>query len=235
MNFTLEFSARQNVLVTAVAKPNYCNVFLGRLNAFVADNGLGSGDYVGEKTTIASQRAVREAGRHLKEPTKQIAASLRSGTQLELLAGVDVFTMPPKVAALGHAEIKRPFRNRTGEDYPVELDKAVNPAEVRIDTLWTVEDALVRFAEDLDHNVPSSGSELVERAHKTGFGELFPRLTDEEHRHIAEDGKIPLHKRWKDAIKRRDVAVDTLLTHAGLASFTADQAELDQRIAGLIR
>ena len=40
INYTLGFSARQNYLATVLAKPNYCNVFLGRLNAVVADNHL---------------------------------------------------------------------------------------------------------------------------------------------------------------------------------------------------
>ncbi len=235
INFTLEFSARQNVLATVVAKPNYCNVFLGRLNAFVADNGLGSGEYVGEKTTIASQRAIREAGRQLEEPTKQIAASLRGGEQLELLAGVDVFTMPTKVAAEGREKITSPFRDRTGDDYEVELRDAVDLTEVRIDALWTVDEALVRFAKDLDRQVPATGDELVERAHRAGLGELFPRLTAQQEKLIADDGKIPVHKRWREAIERHEVAVDTLLNRAGLASFTADQAQLDDRIAGLIR
>lgn len=235
VNFTLEFSARQNVLATIVAKPNFCNVFLGRLNAYVADNGLGSGEYVGEKTTIASQRAIREAGKQLKEPTKQIAASLRSADQLELLAGVDVFTMPTKVAAEGHEKITSAFRDRTGENYDVELKDTIDPTEARIDVLWTVDDGLVRFARDLDADLPASGSELVDRAHRAGFGELFPRLSAEQERQIADDGKIPLHKRWKKAIERHEVAVDTLLNRAGLASFTSDQAQLDERIAGLIR
>ncbi|HUX12256.1 MAG TPA: transaldolase family protein [Spirochaetia bacterium] len=235
VNFTLEFSARQNVLATVIAKPNYCNVFLGRLNAFVADNDLGTGDWVGEKTTIASQRAIRMAGEGLREPTKQIAASLRSGQQLESLAGVDVFTMPTKVAAEGHETIKSPFRDRTSENYEVELRDSVDPTEVRIDCLWEVDDALLRFAGEIDANPPKSGRELEDRAHRAGYGELFPHLTAVQLETVAKEGKVPVHRSWKGAIERHEVAVDTLLNLAGLASFTADQAEMDKRVSGLIR
>jgi len=54
VNHTLGFSARQNYLIAAIGKPAYVNVFLGRLNSFVADNNIGPGTYVGEKATLAS-------------------------------------------------------------------------------------------------------------------------------------------------------------------------------------
>src|SRR4030043_178831 len=50
VNFTLEFSARENVLVTRVARPDYLNVFLGRIGAFISDNKLGDGSGAGEMT-----------------------------------------------------------------------------------------------------------------------------------------------------------------------------------------
>ena len=59
---------------------------------------------------------------------------------------------------------------------------------------------------------------------------MFPSLTKEEKAIIAGDGKIPVFSRWEQKIKDGKIAPDTLLTLAGLASFTADQAMLDQRI-----
>src|SRR5207249_11892434 len=59
VNFTLGFSARQNVLAACLARPSFVNVFMGRLNAFVSDNGLGDGRFVGEKATLSTQRAIR--------------------------------------------------------------------------------------------------------------------------------------------------------------------------------
>ncbi len=63
---------------------------------------------------------------------------------------------------------------------------------------------------------------------------MFPHLTNEETAAIASDGKIPVFSRWKDRLKEGTIAPDTLLTLAGIASFTRDQAMLDQRILGII-
>ncbi len=63
VNHTLGFSARQNYVITRLSAPNFVNVFLGRLNSFIAENDLGTGDYVGERATLASQQAVRPCGR----------------------------------------------------------------------------------------------------------------------------------------------------------------------------
>ena len=101
INFTLEFSARENVIVTRVTRPDYLNVFLGRIGAYIINNNLGDGSGAGEKAVIASQNWVTGLSAKNPWPTKLIAASLRNHNQLELLAGTDVFTMPPKVAASG--------------------------------------------------------------------------------------------------------------------------------------
>lgn len=47
---------------------------------YVSDSKLGDGSLVGEKVTIASQRIVTEAGLSSPQPTRQIAASMRSCT-----------------------------------------------------------------------------------------------------------------------------------------------------------
>jgi transaldolase len=43
-----------------------------------------------------------------------------------------------------------------------------------------------------------------------------------------------VHARWAKKISEGKIAPDTLLTLAGLASFTSDQALLDQRIRNII-
>ncbi len=234
INFTLEFSARQNALVTLVAKPNYVNVFLGRLNAYVADNKLGSGELVGEKVTIASQLAVRKLSAGRAEPTRQIAASLRGADQLETLAGVDVYTMPTKVAEEGHATLSGNFRSRLAENYPVSLGAGVKEADVRLEKVWEVSEQVVELGRSLDREPPSDGPALAARARQAGLGDMFPELSSDERAHIASDGKIPRHDRWAERVKRGELAVDTLLNLAGLASFTEDQAKLDGRIRSLI-
>jgi len=234
VNFTLEFSARQNAVVSLVARPNYCNVFLGRLNSYVADHGLGDGVNVGEKTTIASQRIVRELTASREVPTRQIAASIRDASQVEKLAGVDVFTMPTKVAAEARGNGNIRFANRVETDYAVSLNRGVEPTEVRIEKLWEVPEAVHDFARSCDEDTPATGAELADRARKMGLADMFPPLSTADLQRIADDGKIPDHQVWKDRIRAGEVAVDTLMNLAGLASFTADQRQLDERIRGLI-
>lgn len=240
VNFTLEFSARQNALVSVISRANYCNVFLGRLNSYVADQDLGSGENVGERATISSQRIIRELTGDREEPTRQIAASLREASQVTDLAGVDVFTIPTKVAAAAKAAADEDgsshprFEDQTDTDYPVTLAAGVEQREIQIEKLWEVEAPVVEFAQSCDASPPGSGDELAARAVEAGLGDMFPQLSSAELEQIAADGKIPKHQRWKTRIASGEVAVDTLLNLAGLASFAADQQELDERIAGLI-
>jgi transaldolase len=232
VNFTLGFSARENVLVTKVSRPDYVNVFLGRIGAYMIDNKLGDGTGAGEKAVISSQNWVTGLSAENPWQTKQIAASLRNYGQLELLAGVDVFTMPPKVAAAGHKELKGKFTDRTHENYEVNmLDTA---KDAHIEKFWEVDDKVLKLSERLAAKLPATGMELVHIAHEAGCEDMFPSLTKEEKTNIASDGKIPLHSRWANKIKEGKIAPDTLLTLAGLASFTSDQEKLDQRIRGII-
>ncbi|WP_167618432.1 transaldolase family protein [Maribellus sediminis] len=232
INFTLEFSARQNVMVAAITKPNYCNVFLGRIGAYIKDNGLGSGEGGGERAVISSQRYITELTKRNTEPTKLIAASLRNYDQLDTLAGTDVFTMPTKVASEGKLNLSGKFSSKLGVVYPVDLtDEAVVYAPEKI---WNVTDKELELAKSLDKDCPKSGNELIDRVHQAGCGDMFPYLSERDLKFIADDGKIPKHERWAHRIESGELAIDTLLNLAGLASFTADQAELDERIRKII-
>jgi transaldolase len=51
---------------------------------------------------------------------------------------------------------------------------------------------------------------------------------------IAGDGEIPVYKKWAKPVEEREIAIDTLMNLADLASFTADQRESDERIVKLI-
>lgn len=234
VNFTLEFSARQNALVTSVVKPNYLNVFLGRLNAFVADNKLGSGENVGEKVTWASQKIVKELSSGNAVPTKQIAASIRSYSQLKDLAGIDVFTMPVKVATEGYQKLSGEFENKNNSDFEVEIFSDIDQPSLKLEKLWEVTDKEREFVLLLDRETPTTGKELIEIAHDMKCGDMFPWLSEEDKEHIVNDGKIPDYQRWSDRIKNNELAVDTLMNQAGLASFTLDQQAMDDRIRRLI-
>jgi transaldolase len=233
INLTLEFSARQNVLVAAIAQPNYCNVFLGRLGEYVKKNNLGEETGIGEKAVLATQKLVREISNDHLVSTKLIAASLRSAEQLKNLAGVDVFTMPTKVAREGKEKVQGNFESMLEKDFEVSLNESGEG--IFIDKLWKVSPDELSFAMNLASDLPKDGNELMARANQAGLKDLFPALTEEEQNWINEDGKIPNHERWADKIRKGEIAVDTLLNLGGLASFAKDQGELDKRIEELIR
>jgi transaldolase len=232
INFTLGFSARENVLATKVARPDYVNVFLGRIGAYMIDNKLGDGSGAGEMAVISSQNWVTGLSADNPWPTKQIAASLRNHGQLELLAGVDIFTMPPKVAAAGHKEQSGNFTSRTHENYDVSIFESAKNAH--IEKFWKVDKKVLNLCAKLVSKMPTTGVELVHIAYEQGCEDMFPFLSKEEKGFIASDGKIPVHSRWEKKIVDGKIAPDTLLTLAGLASFTADQEALDERIRSII-
>mgnify|MGYP005842317497 CR=1 FL=1 len=232
VNFTLEFSARQNVLVSLIAKPQYLNVFLGRIGAYLKDNNLGDGSGAGERAVLSSQQWITKLKEGREVVTRLIAASLRSADQLEKLAGVDVFTIPVKVAADGRTNLSGNFSSRLNTAYPVPLnDSAKNTL---VEKFWEVSDAEVSLAKEIDANPPSTGKEIVKKAQEAGLSDLFPPLSEEEKQFIASDGKIPKFARWEKQIRQKKLAPDTLLNLAGLASFTQDQNALDARIRKLI-
>jgi transaldolase len=232
INLTLEFSARQNVMVAAISQPNYLNVFLGRLGAYVKDNGLGDGTGVGERAVLSTQKWVKELTVMNQEPTRLIAASLRSADQLEKLAGVDVFTMPVKVAAEGRSKLSGNFVSALNQIYPVNLNKSAQG--MFIEKLWNVTPEELSLAKDIAANLPVNGDELILWAREAGCSDMFPVLSDQDYRNISENGKIPKHERWAERIRNGELAIDTLLNLAGLASFAHDQSQLDARIKRLI-
>jgi transaldolase len=231
INYTLGFSARQNYLATLLSKPNYVNVFLGRLNAVVADNKLGDGKYVGEKTTLASQAAVRELrAAHPDIPTLQIAASMRNAQQMVDLAGVDVFTIPPKAVEEFYAQGHKPeeITSRLHEQYEIHLNDDVDRS--RIEVLWTIDDTFQKFTQDLANRggVNLTGDDL--RAADKDYGtKLFSNFTPEEQAEIRAKGKIPETARWTGR-----ASLDDLMTESALQSFTTDQNAFDDRIRKII-
>lgn len=232
INFTLEFSARQNIIVTRMARPDYLNVFLGRIGACIQENKLGDGSGAGEMAAISSQNWVTAFSSQNPWQTKLIAASLRHCNQLELLAGTDVFTMPPKVAAEGHKILKGKFISRIHENYDIGIYASAKDA--KIEKFWEVDDKVLNLAQRLSLRPPVSGAELTRIAFEEGCEDMFPTLTHEEKRILADDGKIPVLSKWMQKIQNGKIAPDTLLTLAGLASFSRDQTMLDQRIMGII-
>lgn len=235
INYTLGFSARQNVLAAAFTRVDFVNVFLGRLNSFVSEHGLGDGENVGEKTCLATQRAIREgrAGRGWR--TRLIAASMRSGDQVYDLAGVDVFTMPTKAAGqfLQSWEAGRQdLSSRVDSDPRVVAE----PAGV-VDLLWEVDAAVYELTEALADEDSSewTGADFQRFVRSQGPGNLFYPFTQADLAEIRRHGKIPDWSRWEPQLRSGELALDNLMSVSALMSFVTDQAELDDRIRRLLR
>lgn len=239
VNHTLGFSARQNYVITRVAWPDFVNVFLGRLNSFIAENGLGSGEYVGEKATLASQEAVRSLRMKAGVLTSQIGASFRSWEQYVRLAGIDVITSPPKIAAefRQKAEELPPVESRLGQDYAPGINDGVDPHRIGLDTLWDVEDKLVGCLdalgrEDID---AFDAEKLVDFFEAHGCSDFLVRWSNSEIATSAEEGKIPKLRNWADPLAHRSIGLDSLMNLAGLNSFIADQREMDAHVKDVLR
>ncbi len=236
INFTLGFSARQNYVAALLSQPDYVNVFLGRLNAFVSDNGLGDGKNVGEKATLATQRVLlglRAAGR---SPSRLIGASMREGRQVATLAGLDVYTMPPKVAEQYRKDPVAKINSEVENDPSVTFAEGVRLEDFNGATLWDVPgpfqecvDALLK--KDLDGFSPDDLQTHFEQA---GFGDFLPRWSDAGLQTATTDGKIPVFRTWKDKLRAGSVGLDALMNLSGLCSFATDQQALDDRVRSLL-
>ncbi len=239
VNHTLGFSARQNYLVARIAKPTYLNVFMGRLNAFVASNDLGDGDYVGERATLASQATLRKLRERPGIRSRQIGASFRDGSQVRDLAGLDVMTMPPKVARQ-FLELDMPVQDlhdRTEASYKPGIADHVDEREIGLHTLWEVDDTLVRAIDKLEQeNIDAfTSTQLVDFLHDEGCGDIFPRWTESQIASSREEGKIPVLDHWKKVLADGQAGLDALMNLAGLNSFSEDQKAMDEHVMAVIR
>jgi transaldolase len=237
INFTLGFSARQNLLAARVGNPDFVNVFLGRLNAVTVDSGLGTGAGVGEKATVASQEALRGLREGGQASTRQIAASMRGGEQVWTLAGTDVLTIPLAVAEAYHTSATPPPSGPgpAAADIAPEVGSQAR-RELRFDALWEIPDEFRSGVEalsagDLD---AMGGPDLVAGLRSHGVTDLFPDYTSDEIAHIQQDGKIPKLERWRERLQNRTTSLDSLLNLSGFYSFATDQKQLDDRVRGLL-
>ena len=234
VNHTLGFSARQNYIMARIARPAFVNVFLGRLNSFVADNDLGDGNYVGEKATLASQAAIAALRKEGLTESRQIAASFRQGRQVLDLAGVDVMTIPPKVASefLQLEPKTTDIENRTEMRYEISLRDENDFEAARLNTLWDIDENLIACCRTLkNENLDSlTHSGLTEFFRGNGCGDIFVNWTGEQVAASYAEGKIPRLENWRKALEEKTIGLDSLMNLAGLNSFAADQAAMDERI-----
>ncbi len=233
INLTLGFSARHNLLVATVTKCDYCNVFCGRLNQVVADNHLGSGQWVGEKAVAGSQCVVADLRRRGISDTRQIAASLRSGDQVTALAGVDVLTLPPEAASEFLSSqptdlspgVERPFEPVWADDDTIDA--------YGLSTLWDIPDRLPATADEIAQmDMAHIDGGVIRRVlDARGLQDVLGVWTDRDAERAAADGKIPQLAAWRYRLAARQIGLDAVMTLSGLLSFAADQKAMDDRIS----
>jgi transaldolase len=236
VNFTLGFSARQNVAAALISKPAYVNVFMGRLNAFVSTYKLGEGINIGEKATLVTQRMLHKLVSSGKTPTKLIGASIRNGTQLEAVIGTDVLTMPPSAAKQYHDMKPEAVVSHVNDDLPVPLANNVSLSDFNGQSLWDLPDGFAAFVEKLGAgNVKDLTAQQLQNAFsEAGYPDMLPEYTAEETAVVDKDGKIPVFGTWKEKLSSGRLGLDSIMNFSALRSFTADQKALDNRITGLI-
>lgn len=234
VNFTLNFSARQDYFGARFSNPAYVNVFLGRLNAFVKDHGLGDGENVGEKTVLSTQREILALRENGASHTKLIGASIRSGDQVVDIAGVDVQTIPTKAAAqFRESATEDGIPSKVSQDPDIRLAAGVTVQDFNGATLWDVPDDFKACVDDLmNQNVDQlDPADLQEHFHAAGHGDFMPKWTTAEEQTIATDGKIPVYDTWKDRLSSGELGMDALINLSGLHAFAKDQKALDDRVA----
>lgn len=234
VNLTLCFSARQNYIAARLSKPAFTNVFLGRLNSLIADNKLGTGAYVGERATISAQAAVSRLRQTGQTPSRLIGASFREARQIRDLAGIDVMTIPPRVAGqfLKADVLMEELRDRTHEQYAVEIAPQVKPERIGLHTLWEVSDRVVNCASALEQEKVDefSPDDLVTFFEKHDCGDVMVDWSQRELQTSYKEGKIPRIKNWRDALESGRIGLDSLMTLGGLSQFRTDQEEMDRHV-----
>jgi transaldolase len=238
VNHTLGFSARQNYLIARLAKPAFVNVFMGRLDSFVADNQLGSGRYMAEKATLTSQRVIRQLRKQKLSSSRQIGASFRESRQVSNLAGIDVMTMPPKVAGefVAAEPSSESIVDQTNNVFDPEIDPNVDRTALRLDTLWNVILQLINCIENLEkENLDEfTPDDLIDFFGQYRCGDVLVRWTQSQIETSAREGKIPRLENWTEALESKEIGLDSLMNLAGLNSFASDQKQMDNRIRDVL-
>jgi transaldolase len=232
VNFTLGFSARQNRLIAAFSRPNYVNVFMGRLNAFVIDNGLGDGNNVGEKATLASQRMLYGLNKARGTSVQQIGASIRNGQQCFDLCGLDVLTIPTAAAQEFKDMNPDPAQivSKVENDPKVTLGAGFDLEKDGISAFWEVSAKLEAAVDSLDYSESLTGEDIRRHMADQGVPDLFPEMSSLDRDKIQQESKIPKRDSWRERVEAGKASWDGLLSEAALMSFAKDQSALDDRI-----
>jgi len=149
-----------------------------------------------------------------------------------------VMTIPPKVAreflALGIAPDA--LVSRVDEEYRPPLHEEVDEREVGLHTLWEVPGELVACVDALEaENLDRFGADdLINFFAAHGCGDVLVRWTAQQVRVSREEGKIPRLANWRQTLESGIIGLDALMNLAGLNSFAADQAAMDDRVRQML-
>jgi transaldolase len=236
VNLTLGFSVRQNIFAAQFARPAFVNVFLGRLNAFVEQSGLGTGENTGEKTTRAVQRAICALRKNDRTESRLIAASMRNGDQVSTLAGVDVMTLPLAVVKEFEENPDPQPENRIEQDLSIPMQPGFTTADFNGDSLWEVSGPVHTAILELMARAADTRSpeELTDHFARAGCSDFLPAWTVDEIDTVMRGGKIPDFSVWGSRLKSHELGLDALMNISALCAFVTDQQALDERIRSLI-
>src|SRR5207248_8702976 len=143
-----------------------------------------------------SQRAGRSLRRERGWQTPlQIGASMRDASQVAALAGLDVYTLPTKVAADFQAlaeQGKVTLRDETEQDPEVQLNPGTDLRRTGLAALWEIDDRVRELAERAEalEAERRTGAELIALAEQVGCP-VVRRWSPEERAAMEKDGKIP--------------------------------------------
>jgi transaldolase len=183
---------------------------------------------------LASQAAINELRKDGSISSKQIGASFRKGEQVRTLAGIDVMTIPPRVAKefLSSEPHPQEVIDRSETVCKPGLNTGVEPESIGLDTLWQIDDKLRSCVDALDkENIESFTSEdLLNFFERHSCSDVLVRWTTSQIDISSREGKIPQFINWKEALLDRQIGLDSLMNLAGLNAFTADQQEMDRHL-----
>ena len=155
------------------------------------------------------------------------------GDQVATLAGMDIHTMPPKAMKEFQESGRTPdqIKKTDGTTLNPNVD-STHEWSARVARLWEIDGDFRKAVDrlmarsDLDQ---LSGEDLVQFCNENGL-DLFHPFSQQDLKKIQDDGKIPKLADWSGAI-----ALDDLMTHSALQSFSKDQNALDARIKSFLK
>ena len=161
---------------------------------------------------------------------------MREGSQVATLAGLDVYTMPPKVAKEYRQSPVAKVTSEVEKDPAVTFVAGVTLEDFNGATLWDVPQPFQKCVDALlekDLN-GFSPDDLQTHFEQAGFGDFLPRWSAADLQTITTDGKVPVYETWKDKLSAGSVGLDALLNISGLCSFATDQKAFDDRVRSLL-